>query len=309
MLEGELLINFFLLMVSSFVSFFAVVAIVQAFLFFNGRKNFRLRATLCTLPILKLPFDGLLFLFFGKSYLKNLSPFACEKFLHYHISQYVPTVWLAAIFYAVVALSLWLTLRKVVQVYFSLKELYRLAKNGTPVSRKIKTATRASIIQTAELMVPCAFASRYILIPKWLHDTLGDDEYEAVLAHELEHLRQNDPLIKVSALLISTLFWWVPTKWWLNRLEAEQEQACDMSVRQYGVENLTLVNAIYKVLANAKQYQHEACLHFSTPRQTPLCRVKMLLSQTAPSSENRLFLFLATSGCVASTLFFSIWIC
>jgi hypothetical protein len=58
---------------------------------------------------------------------------------------------------------------------------------------------------------------------------------DAVLTHEMEHLRRRDPLIEWLALLNRSINWFNPLAWWLCcKLSALSEQVCDDAVLAQG---------------------------------------------------------------------------
>jgi beta-lactamase regulating signal transducer with metallopeptidase domain len=62
------------------------------------------------------------------------------------------------------------------------------------------------------------------------------DRLQAVLRHELAHVRARDSAIRLIARLACALFWFHPGVWWLaRRLEADAEEACDDRVLMSGV--------------------------------------------------------------------------
>jgi len=72
------------------------------------------------------------------------------------------------------------------------------------------------------------FAPSEILFPGGLFDRLEDDELDAVLVHELAHVRRRDPWVRVVELLAGTVFWWHPAVYWARRgLRRSEERACD----------------------------------------------------------------------------------
>ena len=74
--------------------------------------------------------------------------------------------------------------------------------------------------------------SRAVLIlPESLVPTLGQDELDAVIAHELAHLRRRDHWVRLLELAAVVLFWWNPVSWWASsRLRAAEEECCDALV-------------------------------------------------------------------------------
>ena len=67
-----------------------------------------------------------------------------------------------------------------------------------------------------------------ILFPVGLINQLSADEVNAILRHELAHLRRNDPLWQALQEVVATLFFYHPLVYWLGRsLDQEREFACD----------------------------------------------------------------------------------
>jgi beta-lactamase regulating signal transducer with metallopeptidase domain len=67
-----------------------------------------------------------------------------------------------------------------------------------------------------------------VVLPSALFERLDADAQEAILAHELAHVRRKDHWVRMLELLIATLFWWHPVVWWACRqLRELEEQCCD----------------------------------------------------------------------------------
>jgi bla regulator protein blaR1 len=63
------------------------------------------------------------------------------------------------------------------------------------------------------------------------------DEFAAVLAHELSHVKRHDALVQRVALIHRALFWFSPLAWWLNHHLAElSEQASDEAALAAGAD-------------------------------------------------------------------------
>ncbi|HYW78251.1 MAG TPA: M56 family metallopeptidase, partial [Thermoguttaceae bacterium] len=72
-----------------------------------------------------------------------------------------------------------------------------------------------------------------ILIPASLVTGLTPDQWEAILAHELAHIRRWDYLVNLSQLVIESLLFFNPAVWWLSRqVNLEREACCDASAVQ-----------------------------------------------------------------------------
>ena len=53
-------------------------------------------------------------------------------------------------------------------------------------------------------------------------------EQDAVLAHELAHLKRRDHWVRRLEAIVLGLYWWYPGAWWARRqLERAEEECCD----------------------------------------------------------------------------------
>jgi bla regulator protein blaR1 len=74
-----------------------------------------------------------------------------------------------------------------------------------------------------------------LLWPAPLSEHLTDTHLEAILAHELCHVRRRDNLAASIHMAVEAIFWFHPLVWWLGaRLVEERERACDEEVLRLG---------------------------------------------------------------------------
>ncbi len=70
-----------------------------------------------------------------------------------------------------------------------------------------------------------------LLLPAGIPARLTAAEWEAILRHELCHVRRRDNLATAMHMAVEALFWFYPLVWWLGaRLMEERERACDEEV-------------------------------------------------------------------------------
>lgn len=123
---------------------------------------------------------------------------------------------------------------------------------------------------TEEIQVPLAGWGKRIFFPKMLAESLTQEEFEAVVAHELEHHRWNDTILRALCYGTAALFWWVPMRSWLRKLEQEQEFACDASVYKYGLDGLVLASALQKTILKKQEARYYPCAAFRSIDARPL---------------------------------------
>ena len=74
-----------------------------------------------------------------------------------------------------------------------------------------------------------------LLWPGSLSAQLTDKQLEAILAHELTHVRRRDNLTSALHMAVEAIVWFHPLTWWMGaRLIEESERACDEEVLQLG---------------------------------------------------------------------------
>ncbi len=108
-----------------------------------------------------------------------------------------------------------------------------------------------SVVSSTAQLEPGVFGTfRPILfLPAGIANRLADAELEAILAHELCHIRRRDNLLATLHLLVESIFWFHPLVWWLGaRLEEERERACDEEVVRMGGEPQIYAESILKVV-------------------------------------------------------------
>jgi uncharacterized protein (TIGR03435 family) len=85
-------------------------------------------------------------------------------------------------------------------------------------------------------------------LPAGIADRLDRAELEAIMAHELCHVRRRDNLAAAVHMAVEALFWFHPLVWWLGaRLTEERERACDEEVVRMGGEAQVYAESILKV--------------------------------------------------------------
>jgi bla regulator protein blaR1 len=74
-----------------------------------------------------------------------------------------------------------------------------------------------------------------LLLPEGIRERLTAGQLEAVLMHEMCHVRRRDNLTAGIHMLVETIFWFHPLLWWIRpQLIKERERACDEEVLARG---------------------------------------------------------------------------
>ncbi|MCH9626501.1 MAG: hypothetical protein S4CHLAM2_01230 [Chlamydiales bacterium] len=327
---STLLIQLAHFFISSLLVFTGTILLLELGLFLFRVKNPRLRSLYRLLPILKLPLDLILYKFSGWNLFTNFNPLSCqysfEKMIlnWFHIeaegttplatvlSQSLPAGLLSTSVILIVSLSILLLLKRLFACFSGFKQLGIIRQTAEPTTRKITnpqllekvTASQTTILVSNLISMPFALHSDTIVIPRRIETLLSQEEFETVISHEFAHLRWKDPLFKMVTLFITSLFWWVPIKWWLNRLYDDQEKACDAEVSRYGLDQHALASAIVKIVQEPQLEKRGLC-HLAAKKSALMKRLQVLLSQR-PTGSPLSSLF---GAIVSTSILMVFWIC
>lgn len=109
---------------------------------------------------------------------------------------------------------------------------------------------RIDVLVSRASLEPGIFGiARPVLIwPEGISERLQDEHLEAILAHEVWHVRRRDNLLAAIHMGVEAIFWFHPLVWWLGaRLVEERERACDEEVVQLGSQREIYAESILKV--------------------------------------------------------------
>ena len=122
-------------------------------------------------------------------------------------------------------------------------EALRRMEQAAGIQRPIGILTSASSLE------PGIFGILHpvLLWPQNISERFDDAQMEAVVAHELEHVRHRDNVAALLHMLMEAIFWFYPLVWWLGaRLVEERERACDEAVVESGRARQTYAESILK---------------------------------------------------------------
>ena len=132
-----------------------------------------------------------------------------------------------------------------------------------------------------------------ILVSSWFVDSLDDEELEAVIAHEVAHIRRRDNLINSLAALAKDILFFLPSSYpaWRSYLQ-EREKACDDLTISMTKRPLALAGALLKV--GKAHTQNSLLARIADPLSPGLSRgastvqerIRRLASYPDPSRRN-----------------------
>ena len=110
---------------------------------------------------------------------------------------------------------------------------WRLVRTALRTASRVPVDAPIPVMCTSSRLEPGVFGilRPVLLLPDGLTDQLSPAQFEAILAHELCHVRRRDNLAAAVHMVVEALFWFHPLVWWIEtRLLEERERACDEEV-------------------------------------------------------------------------------
>jgi bla regulator protein BlaR1 len=123
-------------------------------------------------------------------------------------------------------------------------KVLRRIENAGGVRKRIEM-----FLSTASLEPGIFGIARPVLVwPEGISARLDDVHVEAILAHEVGHVRRRDNLFAAVHMFVEAIFWFHPLVWYLGtRLVEERELACDEEVLETGSERQVYAESILKI--------------------------------------------------------------
>jgi beta-lactamase regulating signal transducer with metallopeptidase domain len=181
-------------------------------------------------------------------YFNNLPPSFSSK-----AEQYFPVV---VVFYII---GILLQLFVIVKGYGQLSKLKKESLSAIPDSwkvifeqvtahLKINKVIRFHLSSIVNVPLVIGYLKPVVLFPLALVNQLDNDQVEAILIHELSHIRRNDFLLNLIKTAIETLLFYNPFVWMAGRfIHIEREHACDDLVLKITGKPLNYAHALLKL--------------------------------------------------------------
>lgn len=126
-------------------------------------------------------------------------------------------------------------------------------KTQLRIPRKVKLL----ISQYIQVPVMIGFLKPVILMPAAMFNNLTAEQLEAILVHELAHIKRNDYLLNIFQSIVETILFFNPFIWWISKnIRLEREHCCDDIVLKHQVQPLHYAKALvaleeYRLTVNA----------------------------------------------------------
>lgn len=178
------------------------------------------------------------------------------------------------------------------------------------LSKKLEIEKKVAISLCKETFIPCTigFLKPIIILPVSIINSLSPAEVEAILLHELAHIRRNDYLFNVIQRIMEMILFFNPAIWLLGKeIRKEREFCCDDLVIQNTSSPLIYAQALLQIADSNTPAKLSLSLSASgEEKYTLLNRIKRLTNMKPMNSNPKHHLF--TSLTVVAVCLSLAWI-
>lgn len=147
------------------------------------------------------------------------------------------------------------------------------------IFRKIRVL-KSSLVHAP---ITYGFFKPVILLPTSLAFSMSPDQLEAIIAHELAHIKRYDYLANIFQSVVEIAFFFHPGFWWINRIiHEERENATDDLALSLGVNPEALAFGLAEVANHSSIRTPEMTLAASPSKKFTLQRIKRILGRSTP---------------------------
>lgn len=151
------------------------------------------------------------------------------------------------------------------------------------LQKKLAISQRVRLLISGNVQEPLTmgFLRPVILIPASLLSNLPPDQIEAILLHELAHIRRADYIVNLLLSIVEILFFYHPAYWWIARqIKLEREHCCDDQVLKKSSDQITYAQALIAVQRLSITHQNHLVMNFSGNKSQFTFRIQRLFGQS-----------------------------
>ncbi len=205
-----------------------------------------------------------------------------------HALPWVLLTWFAGVILFVVRLNVGLLVARKMRSIATTAVPAELQQAFDALRRRLGVERAVRLMHSALVQAPTVIGwlRPVVLIPASCLSGLSTMQIEAVLAHELAHIRRHDYLVSVLQSAIETLLFYHPAVWWVSRqVRRERECCCDEMAVAVGGDRLAYARAL-SVLEERRAAMPELALGANGGVLT--MRIRRLLGHTEASTASQL---------------------
>ena len=179
-----------------------------------------------------------------------------------------------------------------------------LEKIFSRLHSQLHIAQKVSLRLSEKVNVPAVIGvvKPIVLLPVGLINGLTTDEVEAILIHELTHIRRHDYLVNIVQSMLEVLYFFNPFVWLLSHeLREQRENICDDKALVLGISRKSYAEMLANIYEFAYRKQHMA-MSFAGRKNTTLKRIRRIMKRE--SNNNSLFVSLVLAMVITGAIYF-----
>ncbi len=118
------------------------------------------------------------------------------------------------------------------------------------IAEKIKLKTKIRTVKSAVARIPMVtgWLKPVVILPASLLSGIPVEQVEAIIAHELAHIKRNDYLVNIFQSFIEIVMFFNPSVWWISgMIRRERENCCDDIALAAGTESVVYAKALVSI--------------------------------------------------------------
>lgn len=124
-----------------------------------------------------------------------------------------------------------------------------------------------------------------VLVPAEMLTGMPGNQIEAIIAHELAHIRRNDYIINVLQTIVETIFFFHPAVWYISaQIRKERENCCDDLALTVCNESIVYAKALVSI-QELTLNRHYSAVAFSGNKKHVLNRIKRMIMKPKEKSN------------------------
>jgi len=144
------------------------------------------------------------------------------------------------------------------------------------------------IAESAKVNVPVVVGhiKPIILFPLGMVNMLSIAEVEAIITHELAHIKRYDYITNILLTLIEILFYFHPAVWWISaNVKSERENCCDDFALSHNIDKVVYAKALVKLEEMKSMSIPALAMPFSSKKHQLINRIKRIMNMQQTQSD------------------------
>ncbi|MBO9614860.1 MAG: peptidase M56 BlaR1 [Dyadobacter sp.] len=171
------------------------------------------------------------------------------------------------------------------------------------LAERMRIGQEVELRESVQVAIPMVigFLKPVVLVPLGMLANLPAAQVEAILLHELAHIRRRDYLINLVQIFCENVFFFNPAVWWISRLIREEREHCCDDLAISVMQNKT---SFIHALVSFQEYNQSRPafeMAFSKKRNHLLDRIKRIINNNNKSLDamEKLFVTFSLAAAIA----------